>query len=69
MEFITFAVCVVVFGFFIITTDFKQKKMANIFFVILCLAIIIIMGLIVLYDQTYPVPSENNFAQAFSQTM
>jgi flagellar basal body-associated protein FliL len=44
MEILVFVLCFVVFGFFIITTDFKQNKITNIIMVVLCVTIISVMG-------------------------
>lgn len=44
MEIFAFLLCFVVFGLFIVTTDFKKNKLTNTILIILCVSIISTMG-------------------------
>jgi hypothetical protein len=74
MEILAFILCFVVFGFFIITTDFKQNKITNIIMIVLCASIISIMGYTAFYMKPVPknkpsissgyiAPTENPFKE------
>jgi hypothetical protein len=54
MEIFAFILCFVVLGFLIITTDFKQNKVKNIIFVMLCSAIISTVGIAAFYMEPVP---------------
>jgi biotin transporter BioY len=54
MEILAFILCFVVFGLFIVTTDFKQNKIINIIMVVLCVIIISTMGYTVFYMDAMP---------------